>query len=255
YLSSISISNNQLTGTIPNFKLPYLNALWLYNNQLDSCTTLSLPKEKFNTIALYGNKLTFNDLLLNKNVTYEYLYNTQDSCSTAKNIIGYEQQPIQIDCGVDQGIATNQYQWYKEAILLPMQKKRALTFASLDLNDAGVYYCKITNPQLPNLTLVTRPVTLDVQEFNAVKEEEKNTFLVTVFPNPVQKEVIFVFEKELPSEKITLVLTNALGQIVYTNTVEQDRVSIDRGNLASGIYFYQCYQNGKRKAIGKLILE
>jgi hypothetical protein len=78
---------------------------------------------------------------------------------------------------------------------------------------------------------------------------------VQVFPNPFDQQATLAFEN--PNRTAyTLTITSLTGQEVRTvKDVRGEHITIDRGNLASGIYFYSLRARGNRVATGKLIVQ
>ncbi len=63
--------------------------------------------------------------------------------------------------------------------------------------------------------------------------ESDNNYTIT--PNPFSLQTVISFNKEKKNE--TLVIRNVLGKVVRTYTVNGRELTIERGELASGIYF------------------
>jgi len=76
-----------------------------------------------------------------------------------------------------------------------------------------------------------------------------------LFPNPFSQQATLTFNN---SKKLnhSLTLTTLTGQIVKTiNNITTEEVTIEKGQLSNGIYFYQLWQNDQRIATGKLIIK
>ena len=58
----------------------------------------------------------------------------------------------------------NHYQWYKNDEILPADTSANLVIQNLIPLDAGIYHCNITNSIVPNLTLQTEPITLNINQ-------------------------------------------------------------------------------------------
>jgi len=62
-----------------------------------------------------------------------------------------------------EGVVThkdNRYQWQKDGADIPGATNRTLTISGADGGDAGTYRLVVTNPNVPGLTLTSKPVTL-----------------------------------------------------------------------------------------------
>ncbi len=82
-----------------------------------------------------------------------------------------------------------------------------------------------------------------------------NRPMAIIFPNPMNSEVIFYFNKPLVNGSITI--QDAFGKTVRTiNNIKTTSVTINREILSSGIYFYVIEKdNGEVLQKGKLIVE
>ncbi len=79
--------------------------------------------------------------------------------------------------------------------------------------------------------------------------------LCKVFPNPFSQSTILQCENS-GTEDYILTLFDREGRNLRTvKTVSSDHIEIERGNLASGIYFYQLRSNREIIATGKFIIE
>lgn len=81
----------------------------------------------------------------------------------------------------------------------------------------------------------------------------KNEFPHSVFPNPFNTFTNFQFNSILNNAELNIY--NLYGQNIKTiKNISADRVKIERGNLSSGLYFYELRQNSKNIATGKLLV-
>ena len=75
-----------------------------------------------------------------------------------------------------------------------------------------------------------------------------------LYPNPLVKQSTLTFIN-LNQEEFTFELYNSKGELMKViNNITYDTVIIDKGNLCSGIYFYQLRSNNQLLN-GKLIIE
>jgi Leucine-rich repeat (LRR) protein len=177
-LLTIELYNNQLSGTIPNLNLPNLISLHLRNNNLSAAPTFSqMPllgtsTSVFDSLTLQYNRLTFDDILPNMPLINGFnggkaKYAPQDSIFTDTTITRTTGQALTIDLGIDAGLTTNIYQWYKngQPWTPPVgnnSNSNQLIFNNLQSTDAGIYHARVTNPGAPLLTLHSRAIQLDV---------------------------------------------------------------------------------------------
>jgi gliding motility-associated-like protein len=183
-LQTMSLFDNQLTGLIPNFDLPLLTNLFLDNNRLSGgipnfntprLRNLNVSSNRLDgkieilkqNIVFYSqdNRFTFEDLLPAITRIIDKTYDPQDSVFKDTALNALAGASFNIDLIVDAAVADNEYQWYKNGLPFgsPLVGTNKLVFNNIQVTDAGVYTCYITNPQLPLLKLVSRRVVLQVE--------------------------------------------------------------------------------------------
>jgi hypothetical protein len=75
---------------------------------------------------------------------------------------------------------------------------------------------------------------------------------VTMFPNPAA-QTIFI-QSAQNEQGHEFILTNLLGQIVLTRSLDGNQTEVLIGHLKPGVYFAQLFSNGQRKTLGKLMI-
>lgn len=87
----------------------------------------------------------------------------------------------------------------------------------------------------------------------SVKEDNYLTHKINFTPNPFKTELTITTEIVL--ENATLLIYNSLGQIVKDfKTINGKKITLNRDNLTTGIYFAQLFQNGKLLTMNKIII-
>ena len=176
-LADIIFSNNNLNGSIPDFSnLSSLKYFRCEDNNLEGeMPNLSDNCPQLQRFYYSGNSFTFkniltylneNEQIIGNNATHSddtLSYAPQDSIYTDTFIHAYANAPLAIDLGIDDTVTTNIYQWYKDGQAYTIiNGENTLTFNSIQLSDAGTYWVHITNPNAPELTLESYPITLVV---------------------------------------------------------------------------------------------
>jgi hypothetical protein len=92
-------------------------------------------------------------------------------------------------------------------------------------------------------------ITQDVSNCTAIKDLNSNSTLVTVYPNP--SKGLYNFDLDKTSQ---IIITNTIGQVIFTETMNAGKQYLDISNQANGIYFVKVKQNGQQQTI-KLIKE
>ncbi|PHN03939.1 T9SS type A sorting domain-containing protein [Flavilitoribacter nigricans] len=177
-LYTINFSHNALEGCVPNFaNLPSLQTIDLTNNQLE-CLVPSFPAAMgLVELSLSYNYFSFEDILphigeleariaQNGSQGYHvYSYDSQKSRYDNPSQTGTLGQSLVIDLMIDENVADNHHQWYKDGV--PFQEITGineLVFESLQFADEGVYHCVITNPGAPDLSLELSGTQVQVAE-------------------------------------------------------------------------------------------
>jgi len=85
--------------------------------------------------------------------------------------------------------------------------------------------------------------------------ESEKPSSIRVYPNPLTDIAIIEFESA-NADKYILDLHSSKGQrVMHINNIIDGHVEIRRGNLASGLYFFQLRTDGQIIATGKMIIE
>lgn len=155
------LQNNKLSGRIPNFNnMPKLQDLNLNNNLLDSLT----PQTYFSNLVnlrVSNNKLTFDDLLPSRQVPsglYEYVPQERIGRDTAIFVDLHADYTIELN--IDEAVTSNIYYWYKNEVFYAQTTEPRLPILNAGVADKGIYYCIITNPNLPLLQITTFSTTI-----------------------------------------------------------------------------------------------
>lgn len=75
----------------------------------------------------------------------------------------------------------------------------------------------------------------------------------SIYPNPVKDYVIFE-QKNANRQKHTLVIYNAIGQVMHHEVLSTDTKRIDLAKYAQGLYYYELYNDkGTEKQVGKFV--
>lgn len=106
--------------------------------------------------------------------------------------------------------------------------------------------------------ILTSPVVIDttcpgIGEPTGIVNNTANNEYTNIFPNPFVTTATILFDKEV--HNATFTLYNLLGEKVETiSGINGESVQVDRGNLKSGIYFYEVIEKGNRIVRGKAVI-
>ncbi|MDZ7876108.1 MAG: leucine-rich repeat domain-containing protein [Saprospiraceae bacterium] len=167
----LHFQNCQLKGAMPDSiaNLSNLRFLDLQDNQVDSFPDISrlpLTAQRLPYFFLQNNKLTFDDLLKNRNhfVYDSFLYAPQQLIFKDTTINATIGSTITVDLKIDGAIPNNNYRWFKNGVEVPslLSQKNTLILKGVTSCDAGTYTVEVTNPNATLLTLKSRIITLVV---------------------------------------------------------------------------------------------
>ncbi|MFC1483702.1 fibronectin type III domain-containing protein [Candidatus Neomarinimicrobiota bacterium] len=160
-LTRINLYNNQLTGAVPDTigTLPSLDILYLYNNQLEDLPDFVTMDSPISNLRVHYNKLTFEDLEPNSTIMGAY-WAPQDSVGTETDTTAYEGTSFSLSVAV--GGSANEYQWYKDEVLISGATSDTLNINPVQFSDTGSYILGTTNTILTGWTLHSRPINVTV---------------------------------------------------------------------------------------------
>ena len=162
-LEKLVVDNNRLTGSIPPtwLRLRQLNEVKLNRNELTSVPDFS-SITTLRSLDLRYNRLTFSSLLPNTPVR-GFEYAPQRDIGDFRTIPVRNCNGTSIDVGFDQDILGSQYEWRRNENPFFTGSSPSLFFSREEFIQEqlfGSYVVKVTNPQLPGLTLTTKRITL-----------------------------------------------------------------------------------------------
>ena len=159
-LERLYLHNNQLAGSFPATNisnLSNLTILLLESNQLTDLPDLS-DLSSLSYLYVQNNSLTFEDIEPNIDIT-NLIYSPQNKTG--------EEETHHVSIGADYTISVNvggennNYQWYKAGTTITGAVKNSYTIINFsEIDNIGIYYCEITNTQVPLLTLTSEDITL-----------------------------------------------------------------------------------------------
>lgn len=258
-LNRLIIENCGLTGNLPK-EFADITDVFLYNNEFEGEIPSEIIENKNGNNFLYlnHNYFDFTDLkpLVEAN-NYENLsYSPQKTKDTAieTTIASGEDITITVDdqglkkTGKQKNATGNIYIWYKNNEVINGETTNSLTLKNVTENDNGVYYCEITNPTLPDLTIRRANVTITI---DATASVETSNLLenVKVYPNPTS--TIFTIQLgELKDSRINIYDINGKEIIKkkLSNTIEK----IDISRFENGVYMLSI-TSGNKKVIKRII--
>lgn len=145
-LTSLNVRSNRLTGTFGMLTAPNLQYIDAGANRFDSLVVIPSRFPKIKRLWCDYNRLTFEELLPNTGIS-QFYYSPQANVPTLVDEVGGVRR-----FRVQVGGTGNRYQWYRDTTALPGETRTELLVPA---PGTSTYTCRITNPQLPLLTLVS----------------------------------------------------------------------------------------------------
>ncbi len=165
--------NNDFSGRVPDFTAAPLNSLRIENNSFTEIPDYSVVSTWGNSfpfgIVIYGNKLTFEDLIPLTAIhrRYNYQFAPQDPVKLNPLIFAASGSNYIIQTGVDPGLTENNYKWFKDSSLVFISNKNTYEIIQASSLDEGYYSGRITNPAIPSFEIAIdsfRVVVYDPQK-------------------------------------------------------------------------------------------
>lgn len=223
-LKMLDASTNKLTQ-LPN--LPKgIQTLYLDNNSFEKVPDLkSYPKVL--KVRLFGNYLSFEDLLTlitipNYNSVYEIT--PQKNLLVGRTVAAVEYDSLELDAQIDANVAGIVRKWYFNDNATT-QTGRLFSIKSLRLSDKGHYYCVLSHPSMPSVTLRTDVFLVSLQpcvNISGVSTEvvgatctKQGSLIVHLVDQP-QKE----YQYELKGQSSGKVYTSTQGQFNHLGESE-----------------------------------
>jgi len=169
-LQIFNVSNNQFTGSVPSSitDLQNLQDFNIENNDFQAMPAMAsvvLQPTEYSGLQTAGNKFTFASLEPNlAHFGYVRKYSPQQNIALAvPEYIIVPGEVLELNAetitGINLGGANNVYEWFKDGNSLGTGSSSPIyTKANYQVDDAGNYYCQITNSQLSGITIRTENV-------------------------------------------------------------------------------------------------
>lgn len=143
---TLNLNNNNLTGTLPN-----------------SVRNFSRIRESNFALNIGSNRLGFESAEDFVNTIPLFTYAPQAKIYTPKDTTIQQGQSATFNSETAGDF--NRYQWFKDNTILAGETNPTLQITNAVPNDAGEYYCRITNTQATQLTLERHKINLNVEGF------------------------------------------------------------------------------------------
>jgi hypothetical protein len=227
-LTALQLRGNNFTGNIPA----------VYQNRTDF---LDIAENfyDFSDLEPLANNNSFPD-------PSQFIYSpqrTQDMPQTIEVAPGTNIQldvnDTNLDRDANENLGSNQYQWFKNDIAISGANANTYTIFNAQIADSGIYYCAITNPLLPELSIEREDITVVVDDNLNTENFEKDSF--GIFPNPA-KDWLTIKMKQ--SQNASMKLFDVNGQLILEKELTTETTVLTIDQLSSGVYIISVSGNG-----------
>ena len=231
----VTLDNNRLTGKLSANVFDPSKLRWFHarNNDFTSMGDFS----QFSALQrLYceNNRLRFVDILPNIEITALFEYAPQDSLLSSEILRVKEGEQIAISSGLSD--ANVVYQWYRNGILLPAETDSLLVIENLSDATTGTYHCRMTHPELSDLTLYRSTLQLVLDQKSRVAEDVERDIDIEASGRH-QLRIVYTGEnRPLQYRIVSLQGRTIIHDAVYPGT------TIEESLPNAGIYIVQIYQ-------------
>nr|WP_321227626.1 T9SS type A sorting domain-containing protein [uncultured Psychroserpens sp.] len=272
-LSSLSLGNNEFTGTIPSEigNLTNLTYLDLGSNNFEGSLPSSLSNlANLTNISIYNNyfqgtipfnapnayiyanlnNFDFSDLepFIQAN-NYQFLdYSPQRTPDVPETIemgteldITFTIQDENINRESENTAMNNEYQWFKDDVLITNATNNTFTILNTQESDSGIYHCEITNTIVADLVIERADITLTVDSSLSINDND--IFEIKTYPNPVKSWLTLDFGIQ---NNVAVSLIDVNGKIVLEQTFNTTLTTIDLSTLSSGLYILNLSSEDKQ---------
>jgi hypothetical protein len=258
---TLALDDNQLTGAVP-LCIVDTNSIGLYiqNNQFidlpnfDSIINIYNIPDNYINIKVYNNKFTFEDLEKNINISYPaiFSYIPQDSVLHSIDTTVALGDTLILSSLI--GGTANQYQWFKDTTEISSATNDIIIIPNVSYADSGIYYCRITNTIVTDLTLWRRLIKVNVDTATGIKEEKEKK-QIKLYPNPAKEQITIEFNSRIKKNTF-FELYDVLGNKVMSRQLpsNNNKTNVSTKNLTDGIYSYKIVVNNKVISTDKLII-
>ena len=220
-LENINLSGNQLNGSIPSeIGLLNLFSLFIDDNLFSGLLPSSLGElNELSWLYVNSNKFSYSDLA-NSGIVHGdatvgmFHYSPQDKLSAPEKSQATS-TPWTYTLSMPEDHENNVYHWFRDGNEISGANERQYTIPDFWESDVN-FYCKITNPLYPDLTLESESIT--ISNTVGIEDQELNQEL-RIYPNPTQNNLTIELQ-DIPKGQYRFEIYNIYGEILKAFEVE-----------------------------------
>ncbi len=256
-LRGLWLYNNQLSGNVPEFINTFTNLVFcdISQNSLSGTLPDFTGLSKLTYLKIDNNHFVpndfsdqFNDYLnLENSWSNSSYYSPQFTLDVEEELSGVEGDDITLTLTdipdtnrIEQNKFTaNAYQWFKDNIAITGAIENSYTITNSQISDSGIYYCEITNPDIPDLIIKREIITVNIGSLSVDDELQK---AVRIYPNPSISSI----KISLPQyENITASLFDMRGRLILKTSFTKRNEEINISHLQVGLYMLRIEVDDK----------
>ncbi|AQS94157.1 hypothetical protein BXQ17_08820 [Polaribacter sp. BM10] len=257
-LTNLQIGSNEISGAIPSTfgNLASLETLYLNSNKITSLPTEMSNMLALKTVYLQNNEIKGNlpDFTNATNLTSLYISSNKFQFGDFENeFIDYQnlqtfsysnqakvgvEETVDFGDGYDKTLVAivsgtnNMYQWYKNGSPITDATSKEYVITDATQQDAGYYFCLVSNPIITGFNIETQRVTLNYDETLSVNKEIVLSNYIKLYPNPVKDVLQIQNINNVNIKKIEVY--NLLGKRLQLIKNPINKINIS--NLSEGVY-------------------
>lgn len=257
-LINLQIGSNEISGAIPSTfgNLASLETLYLNSNKITSLPTEMSNMLALKTVYLQNNEIKGNlpDFTNATNLTSLYISSNKFQFGDFENeFIDYQnlqtfsysnqakvgvEETVDFGDGYDKTLeavvsgTNNMYQWYKNGSPITDATSKEYVITDATQQDAGYYFCLVSNPIITGFNIETQRVTLNYDETLSVNKEIVLSNYIKLYPNPVKDVLQIQNINNVNIKKIEVY--NLLGKRLQLIKNPINKINIS--NLSEGVY-------------------
>lgn len=168
-VTEIILPNNGLQGALPNVfsAFPSLETVILSGNALNGdISNIFTANSGLQSLALENNDYLFEDMeadfaALTSQLDTGFSFQPQAKIDSSETLNSEPGSSITLTSDVPTSI-NNNYQWYKDGLIIPEATSKELVLSDLTADDEAVYHFSVTNSIVTGLTLEREMITVQL---------------------------------------------------------------------------------------------
>ncbi|UAB80390.1 T9SS type A sorting domain-containing protein [Marixanthomonas sp. SCSIO 43207] len=245
-ITGIFLANNNLEGEIPiSFNNLSSNTMLIVDgNSLFGNIPNFSGNANLEAVLIRNNNYQFEDInvvlsdylqVIPNNFLYSPQFTTdppQDIVTGIGSNITLSMTQYAADDRQGSSSLNNQFQWFKDGSSIQDANDPTYDIVNAQESDSGVYFCRITNPLIPDLIIERKPISIFIDpELNV---NDNNVSQLKIYPNPAKNWINVKLAQKLENSILNIYDLN--GRLISKQKVNGDTFILNIEDYSSGIY-------------------